>query len=194
MFYSLLVSIVLAPFVVHEGLRFYTLRLTCERVHTENALLLENPLCTDPWQRHLHGAKQEQVCVRAAAENAISPTSCAWSAMWTQGEVARVWAMLTESHWMLAAVVVPSTLLTIYLAFSVYKERGQERRLFDFQREMFDRFVAAAPQARPAPRSALVAEAEAVPMPQLHGRGDDDGGVSRKRARQYIQLIDPMEH
>jgi hypothetical protein len=189
MFYSLLLSIVLAPFFVHEGLRFYTLRLTCERVHTENALLLENALCADPWQRHLHGAKQEQVCVRAAAENAISPTSCAWSAMWTQGEVARVWAMLTESHWMLAAVVVPSTLLTIYLAFSVYKERGQERRLFDFQREMFDRCIGGGATAQQ--RRTLVEPLMLLPHGQSH---EDGGGASRKRARQYIQLIDPNEH
>jgi hypothetical protein len=192
MFYSILISIVLTPFVVHEGLRFYTLRLTCERVHTENALLLENPLCADPWQRHLHGTKQEQVCARAAAENAMSPMACAWSAMWTQGEVARVWAMLTESHWMLASVVVPSTLLIIYLYFSARKERERENRQYEFQKEMFNRY-ATPPPPPPTPAQAL------LPSPPFqrsieHGYDYNNNADNRKRARHCIQLIDPMEN
>jgi hypothetical protein len=133
----LLLAVLGGPFVAFESLRFYTAHQTCLSTHAENERLLMNPLCGDAWQRHIHGPKLDATCKKAHDENLISPVSCAWQVMWKQGEPYRVWAMVTESYVMLALIVVPSSLLIIWLLFWSYTESSHRRQQLEMQKEMY---------------------------------------------------------
>jgi hypothetical protein len=88
-------------FFSYESLRFYATHHRCSTTYAQNELLLRNPLCADPYNRFLHGPKQEEACTRAHNENLVSPTSCALRALWHESEPMRVWRTVIESHWML---------------------------------------------------------------------------------------------
>jgi len=105
MLLPIILLLLFSPFVLYESIRGYTTYQTCSKIHAQNQLLLDNPLCSDPWQRHLHGEKQNALCNQAQQENLISPASCAMKRMWTEGEVYRVWTMFTHSYWMLTAAL-----------------------------------------------------------------------------------------
>jgi len=170
-----------APFFVYESLRFYTAHKVCAQTHFQNELLLSNKMCADPWELHLHGEKAGEACRKAIEENRVSPLSCAWQHMWIKGEPYKVWSMLTDSYWMLGAVVVPSVLLTIWLIFSGWHQTRARKETMSFQREMYKdtlNLLAAAAQnnnsVRPAP---------------LYLEEDDDYRKRRRRDRNYIELV-----
>jgi hypothetical protein len=114
---AVFLSIGLGPLLVFEGLRFNTLHQTCKTTQIENERILTNPLCKDPWQRQLHGPKQEAVCKHAQEEMMLSPFSCAWKNLWSQSELVRVWFMITESYVMILSVVVPCLITCIFMLF-----------------------------------------------------------------------------
>lgn len=137
MWKTLLFLTVASPFLVFELLRFYTAHQTCKTVYAENDLLLSNVLCADAWQRHIHGTKQDAACKLAQTENLVSPFSCAWKSMWKEGEPYRLWLMITESYWMLAVIIVPCLLLTIWLMFWSWNERAHRSQHAALQKDMY---------------------------------------------------------
>ncbi len=137
MWKALLFLTVASPFIVYESLRLYTSHETCKKVYAENELLLSNILCADAWQRHIHGTKQDAACKQAEHENLVSPFSCAWKSMWTDGEPYKLWTMITTSYMMMGAIIVPSLLLTIWLFFWSWNERASRRQTIDMQKEMY---------------------------------------------------------
>lgn len=99
-------------------------------------MLLANVLCADAWQRHVHGPNQDAACKKAQDENLVSPFSCASQRMWKEGEVHRVWKLVTESYLMLLAIIVPCLLLTIWMMFWSYNERAARSQAHSIQKEM----------------------------------------------------------
>jgi hypothetical protein len=116
-------------------LRFSTLHQTCKTTQIENERILSNPLCKDPWQRQLHGPKQEAVCKHAQEEMLLSPFSCAWKNLWTQSELVRVWFMITESYVMVLSVVVPCLITCIFMLFWTCNEAKTRKFHQDMYRE-----------------------------------------------------------
>lgn len=142
---SLLISTLLVftvgPFCIYEALRFYHANLDCEKQHRENAEILKSTTC-DAWHLHSMGNKVTSMCKEAYAENQITPHACAWRRMWTEGEVMRVWTMLTDSHLMLWATMVPLVGLILYLWIASRNERLREERLLKMQESMYEKTLA----------------------------------------------------
>lgn len=130
---SVILSVCLGPLVVFEGLRFHTLHQTCKKTHLENERLLQNNLCKDPWQRQLHGPKQESACRTAEEEMLLSPFSCAWKNLWSKNELVRVWFMIADSYVMILSIVVPCLIVSIVMLFWTCNESKTR----NFQKEMF---------------------------------------------------------
>ncbi len=135
----LLLCTVTGPFFVYETLRFYSAHKNCSRVYAENHLLLSNALCSDALQRHLHGAKQDAACNKAQEENLVSPVSCAWKSMWIEGEVYRVWTMMTDSRLMIAVITVPCLLLATWLVFWSCVENARTSKQLAMQERMYEK-------------------------------------------------------
>jgi hypothetical protein len=113
----LVCTIVMAPFISHEGLRFYTAYRTCAMKWTQNELLANNTMCRDAYVMHSHGDKQVEACARAKSENLIGPVACGWKAMWIEGYGHRVASTVTESPWMifgLASVALSVLIVTMF--------------------------------------------------------------------------------
>lgn len=119
----LLVIFAGGPFAVHEALRLADHYTQCTQHWLENALLLQNPICSDPHQRHVHGAKIEQTCRVASEENAVSPHACAWRELWRQGGAYRLWDSIVGSPWMLFGIVG----ICIFFAFQAWQHRAQRQ-------------------------------------------------------------------
>jgi hypothetical protein len=132
-------------FLGYETIRFRELHATCVRTQGENALLLQNVLCKDAWQRSLHGPKQEQLCQAAAEENARTPYECAWRALWTQGELHQLWVRISTSYWLMFGVGAP-VLCTVVIMW--FHNRNQAAARKDQQR-LFEEMARA---LRPPPR------------------------------------------
>lgn len=130
---SIFLAIALGPLLVFEGLRFQTLHQTCKTTQLENERMLSNPLCKDPWQRQLHGPKQEAACKHAEQEMMLSPFSCAWKNLWSQSDLVRVWFMITESYVMVLSVVVPCLITCIFMVFWTCNEAKTRT----FHKEMY---------------------------------------------------------
>jgi hypothetical protein len=129
-----LLLLFIVPFSVHETLRFFTAHQVCTRVYAQNALLLANDLCNDPWQRHLHGGgKQEKACRLAHEENLVGPLACAWRKLWLESEPFKLWAMVTSSYWLLTAVIVSTACTAIYMAF----QSCNQQRALKMQENMY---------------------------------------------------------
>ncbi len=104
--------LVACTFFAYEGVRLFTAHQQCIAVHAQNDMLIHNAMCSDPHERRLHGKKQDEACTKAEEENLVWPSWCALQRMWVDGEARRVWAMVTESHWMLfglGAVLIACT-------------------------------------------------------------------------------------
>lgn len=129
--------LLICPFLVYESIRFYSHASECRLAQEQNTLLLQNPLCSDPWQRHVHGPKQEAVCEKARVENQVPFLLCAWQHMWLKGEANRVWLMITESYWMLLGIIVPCLVAAIAMVFWTCEKRASRHGMYDFQREMY---------------------------------------------------------
>lgn len=132
-----LLTLSLLPLFAYEGIRFFTHIQECQVRHMQNQLLLDNVLCSDPWQTQAHGPKQQAACDKAQGENQVSVLSCAWQEMWLKGELKRIWSSITESPFMLFAFIVPCLMLTIGLLFWTCNERATRREMFGMQKEMF---------------------------------------------------------
>lgn len=165
-------AVVIVPFFVYEGLRFYTAFATCNQMQAQNLLLLNDRSCFDPIERHVRGEKQEALCKRAEEENQISPASCAWRNMWLNGEVYHVWSMITRSHVMLAVIIVPCSMLTIWLCFWSCISHVQHTKQLQLQERMYTKTLE---QLRPQQQ-----QEQAYRLPLTH---DFD------RRAKYIKLI-----
>ena len=188
---TILILLTATPFIVYESLRFYTHFRECDVAHQQNALLLDNPLCSDAWQRHSHGPKQEAVCAKAAVENQVSVMSCAWQHMWLRGEVYRIFSMITESYWMLLGFIVPCMLAFIYLWFWSSNERASRKDLMDLQREMYRETLqtlnvggGGGGYRQRLPPQLIVQNDQ-----YLQDADDIEQAVYKQRKRSYVQLI-----
>lgn len=185
---TILILLITTPFIIYESLRFYTHFHECDVAHAQNALLLDNPLCSDPWQLHSHGPKQQAVCAKAKAENQVSVISCAWQHMWLRGEVYRIFTMITESYWMLLGFIVPCMLAFIYLWFWSSNERASRRDMLDMQREMYRETLQTLNGRNVQPPPQLLVQDYRREERYL----EDDYGQQqqqRQRKRSYVQLI-----
>lgn len=188
---TILICTALGPFIVYEGVRFYKTYIDCRVGYDANEMLISNSVCSDAWQRLHLGSKQDEACKLAEDENAlarwtympdtfkplVNSVTCASQKMWTQGEVKRVWAMFTESYWMLAAVTVPSILTVIYLCFSSWTERAKHDKTLAFQREMYDKTLEMVSQQQHR-REYYYSDAIEAPTP------------APLKSRKFIELVD----
>lgn len=131
-------SLFVIGFLCYQGIHFYEYHDACVRTHVENAYLLKNSLCADPWQRRLHGPKQEQVCQHAAAENAVHPLACAWKRTWDRLGVNQLWTSMTESHWLLFGIIAPTCCVVVIMAFWMWNQSSARQATRDMQREVLD--------------------------------------------------------
>ena len=132
-----LLTVSLLPLFAYEGIRFFTHIQECHVRQIQNQLLLDNVLCSDPWQTQAHGPKQQAACDKAQKENQVSVVSCAWQEMWLKGELKRVWSSITESQVMLVAFLVPCLMLTIGLLFWSCNERATRKEMFSLHRDIY---------------------------------------------------------
>ena len=135
---TVLLTLVIFPFGAYEGIRFYQSHQACTQEHRENTAILASITC-DAWHRHQFGSKVNSVCQEADREVQISPLSCAWKRMWSEGEVYRVWAMFTQSYLMLWATTVPIVCFLIWTWFSARTARIREERMIQLQGEMYQK-------------------------------------------------------
>ncbi len=129
MFAQLLLALLVTPFVAYEGVRFYTAHQRCLVVHEQNEALKANRVCSDLYERFLHGDKQDAACRQAEEENRVSPLACAAREMWTAGVPQHVVSMMTESPWMvfgLACTTIASIAWLIARACSGPRRGGPE--------------------------------------------------------------------
>lgn len=109
--------LVVAPFVVYEGLRFYSAHKICARKYTANAMLANNTICKDLYVMYSHGDKQVEACARAKTENLVGPAACAWQAMWVEGHGHGVVTTVTDSPWMIFGLASIGMTSTIWMLF-----------------------------------------------------------------------------
>lgn len=129
-----LILLVGAPLIIHEGLRLADLHAQCTQRWIENAMLLQNPICAAD-ARYSHGAKVEDACRAAKAENAISPEACAFRELWRQGAPYRVWDSVISSPWMLFGLLGGSLFL-LFQAWQYRAQRAQQERMYERHMEL----------------------------------------------------------
>ena len=137
----LLTTILIGPLFIYESLRLYSLFHTCTSTWKSNDALLANPTCSDPWLRSSHGEKQQELCKQAHEENLVSPMSCAWKRLWIEGEVYKVWAIISDSPIMVFFITLPTVLLFVYMCFQSCNQRAISRQQLQFQGEMYDKLT-----------------------------------------------------
>ncbi|MBX9635991.1 MAG: hypothetical protein K2Q45_00380 [Nitrosomonas sp.] len=184
---TVVLCIVTVPFIVYESLRFYTHHAECQVAHNQNALLLDNPLCSDPWQLYSHGPKQQTACDKARLENQVSVLSCAWQLMWVQGQPNRVFTMITESYWMLFGLLLPTMLFTLYLIFKMCIENTQHRREMSVKERMFLETLHYVQRPQQQPVRFYLEEQQQQEQEELNY------GSGRRKKRNYVQLISQDE-
>lgn len=131
-----LLVLFLGLFLGFQGVRFYEVYEVCLKTQMENELLLQNPICADPWKRVLHGPKQEQVCQHATQENRIHPLACAWKHTWSEGGVNQLWVRVTESYWLLFGVIASSFCTAIIMFFTSWNHGSTLKANKEMQKEM----------------------------------------------------------
>lgn len=120
----------------YQGILLYEAHEFCLRTHLENEYLLKNPLCADPWQRRLHGPKQDQVCHHAAFENTVHPLACAWKKTWDQVGINRLWLTITESYWLLFGIITPTCCMSVIMLFWSCNQSSARKATQQMQREL----------------------------------------------------------
>jgi hypothetical protein len=129
MLFPLLALFIAGPLLVHETLRLVDLQGQCTQRWIENALLIQNGICSDPRQRHAHGAKMEQTCREAEQENTVTPWACAFREMWRQGGLYRLWDAVVGSPWMLFGLAGVA-LLFCFQALQYRAQRTLQERMY----------------------------------------------------------------
>lgn len=132
----LFLSLLVAGFFGYQGIHFYEYHDACLRTQLENEYLLKNPLCSDPWQRRLHGPKQEQVCQHAATENRVHPLACAWKRSWDRMGIIQLWTTVTESYWLLFGIITPTCCMMVIMMFWTWNQSSARKATMTMQREV----------------------------------------------------------
>jgi hypothetical protein len=202
MLFLLLLLFIAGPLVVHEGLRLVDLHTQCTQHWIENALLIQNGICSDPRQRHAHGAKMEQTCREAEQENKVSPEACAFRELWRQGGVYQLWSSVVGNPWMLFGLF-GVTLLFAFQAWQYRAQRAMQERLYleTVAAVRPPQALAPAPQALPAPQQQPPIQ---LIMPSqwldprhrydddvehyVYGGGGGGGGAPRLQQRSRVDL------
>lgn len=120
--------LVVAPFIVFEGLRFYSAHKICIRKWSANAMLVNNTICKDLYIMYSHGDKQVEACARAKTENLVGPVACAWQAMWVEGYGHGVVTTVTDSPWMIFGLASIGMTSTIWMLFKTCRGGGERVR------------------------------------------------------------------
>ena len=136
---SFIVALMGIVFLGYEGIRFQELNVQCGQIQAQNAILLQDVACADPWERALRGVKQEALCAAAREENARTPLACAWQRMWTQGELYQFWERVSTSYWLLFGLGAPALCTAVMMWFSNRNQAAARRD----QREMFENLTKA---------------------------------------------------
>lgn len=181
MFLLLVLLFVGGPLVVHEALRLAELHTQCTQHWVENALLLQNSVCADPRQRHVHGAKMEHTCRTAQEENAVSPHACAWRELWRQGGAYRLWDSIVGSPWMLFGLL---SVCGLFL-FQAWQHRAQRHLQERMYRETLE-LVKPLPQ-QPQPMPQLPPIQLLMPSPSIHYE-QQQHYPQRSHTRQLVDL------
>ena len=135
---AIFLTLIIFPFGAYEGIRFYQSHQLCVKEKRQNEAILDSITC-DAWHRHQFGSKVNGVCEEAERESQISPLSCTWKRMWSEGEVFRVWSMFTQSYVMLWATTVPIVCFLIWTWFASRNARIREERMMQMQGEMYEK-------------------------------------------------------
>ena len=128
---QVLVVIIIGPYVVYEGLRFYRAHEMCKQRAQDATEMWSSPQCT--WLRDRYGPDQRVICDKASVEREQSPLACACETMWTGGAIYRAWSTVEQSHVSLTIVVVACLLMMLHLTanqFSRWRDRSQQERIF----------------------------------------------------------------
>lgn len=130
MILSIGLGALMAYLCIFESLRFYVQHQACIKRYEQNDIILGDPTCWDPIEMHKRGHKAREMCERAQHENTISPLSCAFQHMWTNGALYQVWNMMTDHYLKVAGVLVPCCMLTIFMLFWSCQQKAerQERK------------------------------------------------------------------
>ncbi len=114
------------PWYQHEVGRWNGALVECRKRFSDNVRILSNTICVDAFQRQSHGDLAEEMCRKAQTENHATPMQCAWDTFWKEGELYALYCMFARSYLMLLALVVPTTLMVIYMVFSTRHQRHME--------------------------------------------------------------------
>lgn len=169
----LLLLLVGCPLLIHEGLRLADLHGQCTQRWIENAMLVQNSICTSE-SRHLHGTKMEQVCRQAHDENTVSPEACAFRELWRQGAVYRLWDSVVGSPWMLFGLLGGA----LFLLFQTWQHRAQRQ----LQERMYEKTMAIMSSSAhrvPLPPSPPPIQFIMPAQPQLQHQHHDDHAYAR---------------
>ncbi len=120
--------LIIAPFIIFEGLRFYSAHKVCVRKWASNAMLVNNTICKDLYEMYSHGDKQVEACARAKSENLVGPVACAWQTMWVEGYGHGVVATVTDSPWMIFGLASIGMTSTIWMLFRSCRGSGERVR------------------------------------------------------------------
>lgn len=173
---TFLLSIGAAGFLCYQGIHFYEYHDACVRTQVENDFLLKNPLCADPWQRRLHGPKQELVCQHAAAENAVHPLACAWKRSWDRLAMNQLWTAVTESHWLLFGIIAPTCCMIVIMTFWMWNQSSARQSAHRMQNDVLEMMT-----------TTRVAGSPALQLPSAIDK-------PKKRKKVYQLVAEPSYH
>jgi hypothetical protein len=172
----LLLLLVGGPLLIHEGLRLADLHAQCTQRWIENAMLLQNSICTTD-ARYSHGPKVEDACRQAKLENAISPEACAFRELWRQGAFYTLWDSVIGSPWMLFGLL-GGALFLLFQGWQYRAQRQQSERMYERHMELLARQVPL-PPSPPAIQFIMPPQ----PQPQPQYQHQYDRLVDRPRSR-----------
>lgn len=133
-----LVALLAVGLAGHEVVRLYEARAACARTQAENALLLQNAVCADPFQRLVHGPKQDEACRRAEEENRVGTLGCAWKLAWREGAPNQLWERVTGSYWLLFGILAPAGCVAVAMCFWSCGQRAARAQTKEMQLQLLD--------------------------------------------------------
>lgn len=181
--WSFILALIGIVFLGFEGIRFQELNVQCSRLQTQNAILLQDVACADPWERTLRGAKQEALCAAAKEENARTSLACAWQRMWTQGELYQFWERVSTSYWLLFGLGAPALCTAVMMWFSNRNQAAARRD----QREMFESLAKSLRTISQHPEEEVYHKKRK--SPRMITTAQPTWQFEQQRQQNYVQLV-----
>lgn len=130
-----------------EVAKYNTAYHTCQERWTKNNRILSNDICSDSYERILHGEKAQEMCLRAERENYITPSQCARQVWWQTCLLNKIMNELAGSYWKVMPVFVILSITAMYFAFSLFKEKAKVREFFHMFQSLKEETIPALPPA-----------------------------------------------